>query len=265
MLLPSLYETSALKISVILFGALVIVYLIGFQLRKILEKNRLVDSETKLDTVEGSLLALFAFFLGFTFSLSASRYDARRQVIVAEANNIGTAVLRADLYPDSTRAIMRKHFKNYIDYRLDYFNAGIDEQKIKETVSNAEKESAQIWALATKLSKEPGYSDATRLMIPALNDLIDIVTTRDATRKAKVPDSIMWVMFALSLFSAFIIGYCTTRKKMNYVTSLIFMAMITVSIYLIIDLDRPRRGIITLEGSNNRIVDLKALFKEEAK
>src|SRR5512138_2372613 len=68
--------------------------------------------------VEGSLLGLLALMLAFTFSLSSSHYDRRIQVINEEANDIGTAILRADLYPDSVRKEFRKDFKQYIETRI---------------------------------------------------------------------------------------------------------------------------------------------------
>lgn len=263
MILLNLYQTSAQTIVSVLFIFLLIVYLLGFRLRKLLERKGFADSTSELGTLEGSLLALFAFFLGFTFNLAANRYDARRQVIISEANAISTAIIRADLYPDSTRQIMRVHFKNYVTYRLDYFNAGVDEKQIAVTLANSQKESEKIWALSTLLAQDIKYTDATRLMIPALNEMMDAVTTRDATKNAKVPDSILWVLFALSIFSAFIVGYSTKGKKINFITGFIFIAMISISIYLIIDLDRPRRGIITLKDSNNKILELKTYFEKK--
>ncbi len=260
MIFSNLYQTSSLEIVLLLFISMLIVYFLGFKLKKILVKKGYADSDTEIGPLEGSLLALFAFFLGFTFNLAANRYDARRQVIIAEANNIGTAILRADLYPDSSRQTMRSHFKNYVEYRLDYFNAGIDEKKISVALLNAQKEADTIWNMSTALAQNIKYTDATRLMIPALNAMNDSVTTRDATKNATVPESILWVLFSLGIFSALIIGYSTKSQKVNYITGIIFITMISVSFYMIIDLDRPRRGIINLEESNKKILELRTLF-----
>ena len=97
-------------------------------------------------------------------------------------------------------------------------------------------------------------------MAPALNEMGDIVVIRDAVKNATVPASILWVLFLLSVCSSFLVGYGAKGKNKNSVAGLVLAAMISISIYLIIDLDKPRRGLITTEGANQKIVDLKYLF-----
>lgn len=257
----SLYELDASVIILLLFALMAITYVLGFRLRKLFEKKQLSESHTDWSVLQSSLLALFAFFLGFTFNMSAGRFDTRRQVIVEEANCIGTAILRADLYPDSIRYVMRAHFKKYVDYRIDYFNAGIDQAKINTALQQSTDESTALWHMAIQLSRDNAYTEGTRSLIPALNDMIDAVTTRDAAKNANVPPSIIWVLFALSIFSSFIIGYGTKSEHLNYIAGFVFISMVSISIYLIIDLDRPRRGIINLEDANQRIVELRGMFE----
>ena len=69
----------------------------------------------------GGIFALSAFLLAFTFSMSASRFEARRDVLVAEANNIGTAILRVDLYPDSMQQLLRPLFRDYVEERIAFY------------------------------------------------------------------------------------------------------------------------------------------------
>ncbi len=255
-----LFQAETKTIVLILFLFLTIIYFFGFKLRRILVKKKLIEESDGLGTIEGVMLSLFAFFLGFTFSMSGSRFDYRRQTIISEANAIGTAIHRADLYPDSTKNKMRTYFKEYINYRIAYFDAGADEEKIKSALAQSNNLAEKIWAIASKLAQDPKYSDATRLMIPALNEMIDDVTTRDAAKNAKVPEPIIWVMLILSLCSSFIVGYSTKAAHLNYIVGIIYIVMISMSIYLIIDLDRPRRGLITIEDANNKIIELKEMF-----
>ena len=114
--------------------------------------------------------------------MSASRYDTRRSLLIEEANNIGTAVLRADMYPDSIRLEFRKNFQQYLETRIDYYTAGNDEIKIQKTISDAAKITAHIWQRATALSKGSATTLPHSLMIPALNNMIDVVTSRDTAR-----------------------------------------------------------------------------------
>ena len=125
-----LYEIDTTIIVGILFVLLITVYAFGSKLRGAMEKKGLIHRETDLGTVEGALLGLFAFFLAFTFSMSGNRFDNRRETITEEATKIGTALNLADLYPDSARTEIRDHFKKYVDYRVAYFDAGIDKNKL---------------------------------------------------------------------------------------------------------------------------------------
>jgi hypothetical protein len=97
-------------------------------------------------------------------------------------------------------------------------------------------------------------------MAPALNEMGDIVVIRDAVKNATVPASILWVLFLLSICSSFLVGYGAKGKNQNPIAGFILAAMISISIYLIMDLDKPRRGLITTEGANQKIVELKSLF-----
>jgi len=211
--------------------------------------------------VEGSLLGLLALLLAFTFSMSAARYDARRHVLIEEVNNIGTAILRADLYEPSERAAFRADFKEYVEARIGFHDAGFDEEKVTQNLKLSTDISERLWARAARLGQNPANLIASNQMIPALNDMIDIVTTRNAIRHATVPDSIIWVLFILCAVSSFMIGINRTETKSSMMAvNTVFGLMISACIFLIIDLDRPRHGLITLEGFNQNFIELRSLF-----
>ena len=256
----TLHQIDTTVVVGILFVLLIIAYVFGTKLRKFSERKGMIHQDTDLGTVEGALLGLFAFFLAFTFSMSGSRFDSRRDSIIQEATKIGTALNLVDLYPDSARTSIRGHFKKYIDYRIAYFDAGIDDDKLNTALKEGGLQADTIWKIVTHLGKEEKYSAATRLIAPALNEMSDIVVIRDAVKNETVPESILWVLFLLSICSSFMVGYGASWKNRNSVAGFVVATMISISIYLIIDLDKPRRGLITTEGANQKIVDLKSLF-----
>ncbi len=192
--------------------------------------------------------------------INGDRYDNRRASIVDEANAIGTAILRTDLYPDSISKEFKKDFKTYLDIRLSYFDAGTEAKKLDNSLNSTAIIGDSIWQRATILSKNGNFDAASRQMIPALNDMIDAVTTRDAAKNAKVPVTIVYVLFILSVFSSFIIGYGTTGKLLNGFIGYIFIFMVTASIYLILDLDSPRHGLISTEKANQKMIELRSLL-----
>ena len=194
--------------------------------------------------------------------MSASRYDDRRQIMVEEANDIGTAILRCDMYPDSIKKHLKSNFKEYVDARIEYYNAGIDVEKINAAKIKTEDKSTAIWNIVMAESQKPENVLRSQQMIPALNSMIDVVTTRDETKNATVPESIFWLLFMLIFSASFIIGYSTNGKKVNHVLIYGFSLMTALTVFLILDLDRPRRGVINMDNAEQKIVELKSMFKE---
>src|SRR6187402_3246555 len=115
--------TEAWMIALLLFILMLISSYIGKLNGNYIRKK--TGTEEKLPETS-ALVALLFFLLAFTFGMSGDRYDSRRKIVVEEANDIGTAILRSDLYPDSTRTLFRKDFKEYVEARISYFEVGVD-------------------------------------------------------------------------------------------------------------------------------------------
>ena len=256
-----LLKLSTFEISAIMFFSMLLLFYSGIRLRKYLvRKNKDLD-EKSIGVAEGSLIGLLALLLSFTFSMSSSRHDKRINIIVEEANDIGTAILRADLYPDSIRKAFRHDFKEYVASRVEYFEAGADMNKINLSLDKSLKIQQSLWKRATTLGQEQSNFHRSSQMIPALNAMFDIVTTRNAANIAKVPELIIYLLFLLCCISALTLGY-SVGKKPDWIVMVGFAGMIAMTIYLIVDLDRPRRGIITMKDMNAHIINLKTMFDE---
>lgn len=256
-----LYNTPAVLLAILLFAGIIIFYIFGFGVTSYLKKRNPEHTTSGITALEGALLGLLSLLLAFTFNKSASNYDTRKALLVQETNDIGTALLRSDLYPDSIRQELRKDFKAYIIARIDYYKAGTDENKIAEALKNAALISTQIWKLAAYISRQSAVENSSIQMIPALNNIIDIVTTREASRKAHVPDSILWLLFLLTLAGSFIVGYANNSKKTDWIILTIYSLMTVMTIYLILDLDRPRSGIINTSAVHQNMDKLLDSFQ----
>ncbi len=209
---------------------------------------------------EGSLLGLTALLLSFTFGMASTKYELRRQHLVSETNEIESTILRTDLYPDSIRNLLRADLKNYLEIRISYYAVGDDDDLINRTLVQSDSISKLIWNRVVKLSHNSGNWVATEQMVPSLNGMIDIVTTREAGRKAMVPHMILVVLCALILVSAFLSGYGSKNLERNKVLVVAFAVITTLALYLIIDLDRPRQGFVNLDSAQQLMVDLRNYF-----
>jgi hypothetical protein len=209
---------------------------------------------------EGSLLGLTALLLSFTFGMSATKYELRRQHLISEITDIETTILRADMYSDSARSLIRADLKNYVEKRIDYYAVGDREDLIAKSIFQSDSISAIIWKRVAILSRDPGNLAASQQMVPAVNAMIDIVTTREGGRKAVVPRLILIILCTLILVSAFLSGYGSKNLERNKVLVVAFAFITTLALYLVLDLDRPRQGFVNLNTAQKLMVDLRNHF-----
>ena len=218
-----------------------------------------MPKQKALAPLEGALLGLLSLLLSFTFGMSASRYDARKALIVKEANNIGTVILRSDMYADSIRTQFRKELQEYVEARIAYYEADGD-KAINEQLAKAEAISATVWKRAASLAKESPNVVRDNQMISALNEMIDIVTSRDAGRQATVPDLIIYLLISLTVLGSFIVGYSKKEKKNDWIIFTLYTLMTVMTIYTILDLDQSRRGLIQTGTPHEKIIELRNYF-----
>ncbi len=256
-----LYNIPAPIIAGILFSGIIIFHIFGVQVIWYQKKKNPEHTTSGIGPLEGALLGLLSLMLAFTFNKSASNYDTRKALLVQETNDIGTALFRSDLYPDSIRQQFRTDFKEYIIARIDYYKAGNDENKIQGALKNAGIISQKIWLRAAIISQQSAVENRSIQMIPAVNNMIDAMSKREASRISRVPESILWLLFFLTITGSFIVGYASNAKKINWIVILLYSLMTVMTIYLILDLDRPRRGLISTNITHQNMEKLLDSFQ----
>jgi hypothetical protein len=212
-----------------------------------------------MGSVEGSILGVMSLLLGFSFSVAVSKFEARRHLTVEEANTIGTAMLRCDMYPDSIRTALRTDFKAYLESRIAYYEARYDEDKIRAELEKGEEISARIWKTVTLLSNDLNFRVRSQQMIPVLNNMIDIVTTRDAMRISRVPPLILGTLLTLVLIAAFLLGSDYKGHKRNITLLIGYALVMTLTLNLINELNNPRQGLINLDDVEKKMENLRKL------
>jgi hypothetical protein len=208
-----------------------------------------------------ALFGLLGFLLAFSFNMSQARFEMRRTHIAEETNAIGTALLRTDLLPDSVRAQIRVPFKAYVASRIAYFNAGHDPERVATTLQNANNHFAAIWAIAASFSRQhPEQVTVGNQLIPALTEMADAMATRHSGLMATVPDLIVYMLLCLCIAVSLFTGYYYGAKKTDNFVAVGFVALVCIVVYITLDLDRPRRGIITMKEIHQPLEQLSKGF-----
>jgi hypothetical protein len=209
--------------------------------------------------VEGAVFALFGLLIAFTFSGAAARFDVRRHLVVEEANAIGTAYLRLDTVPEAARAELRDRFRRYLDARLETYRSVPDFAAVDAAHARAVTLQGEIWARSVAACGAAGATPCAILLLPALNQMIDITTTRMTATEMHPPSVVTLLLFALGFACAFLAGYSLasgTRRKWPHM--LAFAAVTTLTVYVILDFEYPRLGLIRVNAFDHVLADLRA-------
>src|SRR5262245_47030769 len=212
--------------------------------------------------VEGSIFALMGLLIAFTFSGAASRFDIRRQLVVEEANAIGTAYLRLDLLPASAREVLRASFRDYVEARLEVYRKLPDIAAAKQALAHAARLQGQIWSQAVAACQE-APQPATILLLPALNAMIDITTTRTVATQIHPPQVVFVMLCVLALASSLLAGYSMAGgRPISYsIHMFVFAVLLALTVYVILDLEYPRLGLIRVDAIDQVLVDLRDNMK----
>jgi hypothetical protein len=219
------------------------------------------NARTGMSAVEGAVFGLMGLLIAFTFSGAAARFDMRRQQITEEANDIGTAWLRLDLLPAGAQPALRESFRRYLDARIEAYAKMPDVEEAKSELARATVLQGEIWTQAVAACREAQPS-AAMLLVPALNQMIDITTTRTMTAKTHPPMIIFAMLIVLTLVSALLAGFdMAAVRTRSWIHMLGFAFVMSASVYIIFDLEYPRMGLIRLHSADHVMVELRQSMK----
>ena len=217
------------------------------------------EREQPVAAIVASILGLLALVLGFTFGLAASRFDARRQAVLEEANAIGTTYLRASFLPAEQRTTSVKYLKEYTAARLQ---AAKDENPAP-AIARSEALQVKLWHDAVIVGSANPTSEMVSLYIDSLNHLIDLNSVRVLVGlRSRIP-AVMWGgLLAMSFMGMASVGYqaglSATRRSPVKIAMIIAF---TIVLSLIADLDRGREG--SLRVSQQALVDVQEMMESQ--
>ncbi|HBX69867.1 MAG TPA: hypothetical protein DEH25_10950 [Chloroflexi bacterium] len=227
---------------------------LGFRLSQwIYQRRPDAKKDTALDALIASLLGLLAFLLAFTTGFGLSHYDRRQQLVVSEANAIGTSYLRAGYLNDDDLTEARELLREYTDVRL----SAVDAMNWESALARSEEIQARLWAIAEQNGREYPDSIAVGLFGEAINQLIDIHTSRLIALIVDRIPVLMWIMLYTVAFLAFLmVGVVSSVDgKRNYFALVLFALGFAAVLTLLLDMDRSQQGLIRV--SQRALIELQ--------
>ena len=248
-----LYGYSLLTIFLVGLAVILAVSELGWQLGMRNEGR----GGANISTLESGMLGLLALIIGFTFAMALSRFEARREAVLNEANAIGTTALRARLLPDPHRAETLKLLREYIQLRLNVIQSGQSLAELSVAVDRSNGIQEALWLQVKALIVKDSGMVPTGLFIQALNEMIDDQAKRLAALRNRVPNVVSLGLFGIAAVVAGFAGYASGRDTKRTRLPLYIMGLlVTTVILLILDLDRPSSGFIT--NNQQSMVDTAA-------
>ena len=230
---------------------------VGYQLGKTARRRKADEKEAPVSAISGTVLALLAFLLAFTFGIVANRYDARRELVREQANAISTAYDRTDFLPEAMGEESKKLFQTYTDL-LIFLGVNKDVPDLAEKIHELESMESQIWDIAVANVRAGDTTDISALYVDSLNHMNDVLATRNAVAvESRLPIELWIMLYLLVALAMFAVGYQTAIANSQRTWMLIVLALsFSIVIVLIAALDNPERGYIAV--SQQPLHDVRA-------
>ena len=201
-----------------------------------------------LGVIQGATLTLLALIIGFSFSMAVSRYDQRKNYEEAEANAIGTEYLRAGLLPAADALRVRELLRDYVNQRVLFYTTRSEHQLDEINASTARLQSG-LWS-AVQASAVAQSTPVIALAVSGMNDVLNSQGYTQAAWWNRIPTGAWALMGAIAICSNLLLGYTSRRSDGSARQFFILPMIVSVSFFLIADLDAPRGGIIRVSPQN---------------
>jgi hypothetical protein len=208
-----------------------------------------LESREDLSLVLTASLTLLGLIIGFSFSMAISRYDQRKGLEEAEANAIGTEYLRADLLNSEAAALVRKTLRAYLDQRILFYTTGDQDQRTRITAVTAHLQS-ELWSSVIPFASSQ-QTPLAALVVSGMNDVLNSQGYTQAAWWNRIPPSAWALMLLVAISCNFMMGYTAARRLGPRDASLVALPLlVSLSAFLIADIDSPRGGIIHVAPEN---------------
>lgn len=249
----------ALVCALVLFAGMLLCLNLGRRMgrRRLAEDHE--GTHVGVGAIDGAVFGLLGLLIAFTFSGAAGRFDKRRELIIQETNAIGTAYLRLDLLPAEAQPALREAFRQYAEARLDVFRNVPDMVAVQRGLDECARFQREIWRAAVQGCRGDAPPSAAMLLLPALNEMIDIAAAHTLIAAIHPPPIVFVMLGGLALASALLAGYGLAGSgARSWMHSLTFASILAITTYVIIDIEYPRLGLVRVDAFDQALAEVRA-------
>lgn len=251
-----LYDYSLATIFIVGLVTIWIAIEIGYRLGE----HTGAQGSANVSTLESAVLGLLALIIGFTFAMSLSRFEARRDAVLNEANAIGTTALRARLLPEPHQAEVLRLLRDYVAIRLDITRGAASAPDLMAAVEKSNRVQEALWRQTKAIAAKDTNMVPTGLFIQTLNEMIDNQAKRLAVLRNRVPNTVILALFAVATIAGAFAGYASGLDERRTRMPVYLMGLLIAAVILLImDLDRPGAGFIDV--SQQPMIDTAASIR----
>ena len=212
-----------------------------------------------MGTLDGAVFGLMGLLVAFTFTGAATRFDARRSLVTEHVNAIGTAWLRLDLLAAPEREKARDGFRRYVDTQLEILGNSGNNDAVRADMGRLSSIQQEIWETLIQAAKSDKSLPLTQTVLPPVNEMFDLSTTRYMAARQHPPVAVFLMLGLLVLVSGLMAGYGMAKAVRQSALHLFgFAALMALSVYLILDIEYPRLGIIRIHSFDQAMIELRA-------
>ena len=218
----------------------------------------IAETRKGLAAVDGVIFSLLGLLVAFTFYGAAERFDARRKLVIDEADAIASAWSRLDMLEQDDRRDLQNLFRQYLDARMGTYRKPSEAAAAETSLARSLKLQDEIWQHALAACARPSPLPLANLLIPSLNQMFHVAHARVATARIHPPKIIFATLIALMLISAVMVGHGMAGRKSHSWTHIVSYVITMVAvIYLIFQLEYPLLGFIRMESVDRVLAELR--------
>lgn len=216
----------------------------------VIRKLRSYEEAKRADfgVILGATLTLLGLVIGFAFSMAINRYDQRKNLEAAEASAIGTEYMQADLLPAADAARVRALLKDYLYQRVLTYTTR-DNSATRQISAPTAKLQTQLWSTIVT-SARGTVIPAVSLTVSGMNSVLDSQGHAQAAWRNRIPTEAWVLMMTIAVCCQLLIGYGAHDVKAEFFLMLVLPFLLSVSFFLIADIDSPHGGIIRVHPDN---------------